>query len=73
MFRGTSKVSKILRAPAKELEWDSDQVIDAVVKVFTPQSLFWCISLSLLFKQVKQLSIILLRAKPFIATKNPLK
>ena len=33
LFRGTSKVSKILRAPAKELEWDSDQVIDAVVKV----------------------------------------
>ncbi|KAL5249142.1 hypothetical protein ACHWQZ_G018100 [Mnemiopsis leidyi] len=32
LFRGTSKVSKILRAPAKELEWDSDQVIDAVVK-----------------------------------------
>eukprot|EP00051_Salpingoeca_urceolata_P020035 m.297277 g.297277 ORF g.297277 m.297277 type:complete len:192 (+) comp19527_c0_seq3:102-677(+) len=31
-FRGTSKVSKLLRAPQRELQWESDHVIDAVVK-----------------------------------------
>eukprot|EP00039_Didymoeca_costata_P010135 m.135908 g.135908 ORF g.135908 m.135908 type:complete len:733 (+) comp14719_c0_seq2:170-2368(+) len=31
-YRGTSKVSKLLRAPQRELAWESDQVIDAVVK-----------------------------------------
>eukprot|EP00050_Salpingoeca_kvevrii_P015473 m.47189 g.47189 ORF g.47189 m.47189 type:complete len:740 (-) comp6343_c0_seq2:145-2364(-) len=30
-FRGTSKVSKLLRAPQRDLDWESDQVIDAVV------------------------------------------
>ena len=28
-----TQVSKLLRAPQRELEWESDQVIDAVVKV----------------------------------------
>lgn len=32
-LRGTTKVSKLLRAPQRELEWESDHVIDAVVKV----------------------------------------
>eukprot|EP00037_Helgoeca_nana_P029145 m.346710 g.346710 ORF g.346710 m.346710 type:complete len:767 (+) comp27915_c0_seq1:48-2348(+) len=31
-LKGTSKVSKLLRAPQRELEWESDLVIDAVVQ-----------------------------------------